>query len=73
MTNVIMTEVTSSNIQSIGYDDEVKSLYVTFKGGKTYEYENVPASVYDELSEAESVGKYFNQFIKNNYVTRIVP
>jgi hypothetical protein len=73
MTNVIMTEVTSSNILSIGYDDEVKSLYVKFKSGKVYEYENVPASVYDELSEAESVGKYFNQMIKNNYVTRIVP
>ena len=73
MSNVIMTEVISSNLLAIGFDDEVESLYVQFKSGKIYEYENVPASVYDELSEAESVGKYFNQFIKNNYTTRIVP
>ena len=68
-----MIPVISSNIESIGYDEGVGSLYVKFKQGKVYEYEKVPSYIYDELMAAESVGKYFNQVIKNNYVTRIVP
>jgi hypothetical protein len=57
--------VTSTNIQSIGYEDT--DLEVTFKGGSTYRYSKVPKSVYDELMSAESIGSYFAKNIKNNY------
>ncbi len=66
-----MISVTSSNILAVGYDKETTTLYITFKSNKTYLYDRVPASVYEELMAADSVGKYFNQFIKNNYGVRI--
>jgi hypothetical protein len=67
-----MIEVVSSNIHSVGYDEETETFFVTFKGGKTYSYDNVSPYTYNELMDAESVGKFFNQFIKNQFVTRVV-
>jgi hypothetical protein len=68
-----MIPVKSSNIEAIGYDHENNDLHIKFIGGKTYIYEKVVLSVYDELMTAESVGKYFSAYIKNKYVTRMIP
>ena len=67
-----MIPVTSSNINAVGYDFKEEVLHVQFKGGKTYIYEGVPRHIYDELMMAESVGKYFNQTIKNEYTWTIL-
>jgi len=66
-----MIPVTSSNIEAVGYNEQNEILYVRFKGGKSYSYERVPLCTYDEFMTAESIGKFFNQFIKNQYVTRV--
>jgi hypothetical protein len=66
-----MIPVTSSNIEAIGYNEPNEILYIRFKGGKVYSYERVPSYTYDELMAAESVGKFFNQSIKNQFVTRV--
>ena len=47
-----MIPVVSSNIKSIGYEDN--TLYVCFNSGSTYKYLNVPKSVYDALMSAVS-------------------
>ena len=47
-------------LDSCSYDDENEELTVTFNGGKSYTYIDVPRRVYDELIEAKSAGKYFN-------------
>ena len=59
-----MIKVQSSNIQEIGYDG--KDLYVKYTSG-TYRYANVSVKLFEELKNAESKGKFMNQFIKNNY------
>ena len=59
--------VTSSNISAIGYDPKTKLLEVVFHSGRTYQYEGVPASVVDDLENASSIGKYFNENIKGVY------
>lgn len=69
--NIEMIPVTSSNIEAVGYNILTETLYVQFKGGKVYSYEKVPQTVYLSLMSTDSVGKYFNQFIKNQYVTRV--
>ena len=69
--NIEMIPVTSSNIEAVGYNEQTETLYVQFKGGKVYSYERVPPYTYDELMAADSVGKFFNQFIKNQFVTRV--
>ena len=50
----------STMLDSCSYDDESEELTVTFNGGKSYIYIDVPRRVYDELIEAKSAGKYFN-------------
>jgi KTSC domain len=59
--------VTSSQIESIGYDQETLELEVEFKNGSVYTYENVPFDEYTSLMDADSVGKYFSANIKNKY------
>ncbi|MEM7735375.1 MAG: KTSC domain-containing protein [Deinococcota bacterium] len=57
--------VDSSNIASVGY--EANTLEITFNSGGTYQYKNVPESVFRELLDAPSKGKFFHQHIKNIY------
>jgi hypothetical protein len=35
---------------------------------RVYLYEDVPEHVFNELVAAESVGKYFDQYIKDHYI-----
>jgi len=58
--------VSSSNIASVGYDDQTSTLEVEFHSGHVYQYFDVPKSIYDGLLSAGSVGQYFNQ-IKGIY------
>ena len=59
-------EVDSSSINSIGYDEESEILEIEFRGG-VYQYEGVPEYVYNDLMNAGSTGKFFNEDIKNEY------
>jgi len=59
--------VSSSMINSIGYDYLLKELYIEFKNSKIYSYSEVSHRTYNLLMEAESIGKYFNKYIKNDY------
>lgn len=60
-----MIPVSSSNLSSVGYENGI--LYIEFNSGRLYSYNNVPESVYRELLNAGSHGKYFHAHIKNNY------
>jgi hypothetical protein len=68
MTEPEMKWVDSSNVESIGYDEESKDLYVRFRSGSPmYIYEGVPQASFDELMNSDSIGSYLNQQIKPNY------
>lgn len=60
-------KVTSSNIDSIGYDSAKKLLKVIFKNGSIYDFYDVEAPVYSALMASRSLGKYFNTNIRNSY------
>lgn len=60
-----MIPVASSNLSAVGY--EGSTLYIRFHSGSTYEYYNVPSSVYNGLMSASSKGTYHSDFIKNRY------
>jgi len=64
---MIRTPVTSSNIMSVGYDVRTLTLEVEFNNGTVYQYFDVPETVYLELMQASSVGKYLHANIKNVY------
>lgn len=69
MLDINMEEVDSSNIHSIGYDENSKTLRIRFHSSMelNWDYENVPESRYVGLRDADSVGKYFNAHIKGAF------
>lgn len=62
---MLRTAVSSSNISDVGY--QLGKLYVKFHSGGTYSYDDVPYDVYDEIAQAESVGRTFHRRVKGKY------
>lgn len=64
--------VTSSNLESVGYDPETRLLAVKFKrGGAVYHYEDVDPHHFDAIQQAESAGKYFHEHLRSLPFTKI--
>jgi hypothetical protein len=61
------TPVDSSNIASIGYDEDTNTLEIEFHNGGVYQYFDVPFAVYDGIMDASSKGQYLAQQIKGYY------
>jgi len=60
-------KVKSSNIVSVGYDEDNKTLEVEFITSGTYRYFNVEKKVYTDFLSSSSKGKYFFKHIKGTY------
>jgi hypothetical protein len=61
---LLRERVTSSVIESIGYDDVTNMLEVEFRTGRVYQYLDVPPDLYRDLMNAESIGEFFNRTIR---------
>lgn len=59
--------VSSSNVESVGYEEDSETLEVEFKNGALYQYFDVPQRIFDGLISADSVGGYLAQNIKGVY------
>lgn len=59
--------VSSTNIRSVGYDADTRTLELEFQSGGIYQYDGVPISIYRGLLTASSVGSYFLQNVKGQY------
>jgi hypothetical protein len=60
--------VESSLIRSVGYDLAGSILEIELiEPNRLYTFYDVPFSVYDELMDAPSKGRYFNDFIRDLY------
>lgn len=66
------TPVHSSNIRSVGYEAESRTLEVEFQSGGIYQYSGVPENVYQGLMQAASKGVYFHNRVKHWYPSRKV-
>lgn len=62
-----MISVISSNIDSIGYDEQNQVVYVRFLKEGLYIYKGVPQHEFQNLLEAPSHGSYLNRNFKNVY------
>lgn len=60
--------VESSNVRSIGYDENLCILEVEFHSGLVYQYYDVPSYVYYEFMTADSKGGFLHQNIKDHFV-----
>lgn len=65
------TKVKSSNIVSIGWENEV--LEVEFSSGTIYSYFSVPERRFKDLMASESKGKFFASQIKPHFMAAVKP
>lgn len=63
-------KVESNYLRSVGYDSLNQVLEIEFQRGEVYQYLDVPITVYTDLMNAPSHGKYFNTNIKEVYAYR---
>lgn len=59
--------VSSTNIRSIGYDQQSSVLEVEFTSGDVYQYFNVSEHLYQQFLYASSHGQFLNDNIRHNY------
>lgn len=64
---VEMIPVSSSNVESIGYDEQQQMLYVRFLNGALYIYKGVNVYEFEGLRDAPSIGSYLHRNIRNVY------
>ena len=62
-----MITVQSSNIESVGYDENDEEVYVKFLNGSVYVYRGVPLHDFEGLRDTPSVGSYLHRNFKNIY------
>lgn len=62
----------SSQIATMGYDAETKTLAVKFKSGGEYHYADVPPDKFEELKGAKSKGKFLHAKVKPFHPARKV-
>ena len=64
-----MPYVQSSALERVSYDEEAHTLCATFRETRrTYVYEDVPQEIYDALIFADSLGRYFNSHIRDQFL-----
>lgn len=57
----------SSNIKSVGYEGDTKTLMVEFKNGSKYVYEDVPVELFEAFGKADSAGRFFFANVRGKY------
>jgi hypothetical protein len=61
--------VDSSSLRSIGYDAATLTLEVEFRNGSVYRYVNVPTSLWASFRRAPSMGKFFQEHVRDQFET----
>lgn len=59
--------VKSSNIDSVGYDANTRTLGIKFKSGAEHHFMNVSQQTHDDLVKAPSVGKHFHKAVRGKF------
>jgi KTSC domain len=62
-----MVRVDSSNIKKIGYRHQTRELFVDFHSGAHYRFRGVSQQTFDNLMQADSIGSYFAEHIRDEY------
>lgn len=63
----------SSQVKTVRYFDAEQILEIEYVTNKTYQYFNVPETVYEGCVAAKSVGKYVNANVKTKYEYKQIP
>jgi hypothetical protein len=69
---VIAVLLDSSVLTSAAYDEDKRTLRLTFVNGDVYDYEDIPDYLFAVLIRAESPGSVFNEAIRPNFKGKLV-
>ena len=61
--------VVSSSLASVAYDTGRTILQIEFRDRSVYQYIQVPEDIHQDLLQADSKGAYFNQHIRNRFLS----
>jgi hypothetical protein len=59
--------VSSTSLDSVGYDLDTQTLEIAFKSDRVYRYFHVPPQVFADLMRSDSHGTFFNDHILDVY------
>lgn len=59
--------VASSELFSVGYDEEKKHLEIELLNGSVYLYQGVARMIYEELLSSTAKYRYYTRYIKNSF------
>lgn len=59
--------VESSNLSSVGYCEQRRTLAVMFRDGTLIHYHELPAALYAAMCEAPSKGRFFHAFVRGKF------
>lgn len=63
-----MQYINSSNVEQIGYDEDLSELHVKFLSGPTiYVYLGIPLQLFEDLMNAPSKGGFLHANVYENY------
>lgn len=57
----------SSTISRFGYDEGSRTLTIEFKKSGSYNYFDVPGSVFEQMKQASSKGSFFSSHVKPSF------
>ena len=66
-TSPVLKPVESSNVHSVGYDRETRTLHVRFRSGGHYTYEGVHPNTFHGMLRSKSKGKYFHKRVRGRF------
>ncbi len=61
--------VDSSSVRSVGYDRASATLEVEFRNGGIYRYEGVSVEIWHQLRHADSIGRFFHDHVRDQFLT----
>jgi len=67
-----LTSRRSSLIAGLGHDRQSRRLAVKFRDGRVRFYEGVPREIFSNFLAAESLGQFYNRFIKGKFRNVVV-
>lgn len=59
--------VTSSHLKRVAYDRRERVLYIEFRSGPVYAWQDVPQGVFEQLLDASSKGRFLYDVIRPEY------
>ncbi len=61
------TPVTSSNVESVGFDKATRTLEISFHSGRVYQYAGVHPNTHRHLMNAPSKGKFVHKNVRDRF------